>query len=69
MIKFSVHTNKAGITITVPETRNTRCFQVCLCFWSWNRACKGPALMFIAGLRAEALSAAGYFSIDAGTPA
>ncbi len=69
MIKFSVHTNNAGITMTVPATRNTRCFQVCLCFWSWNRASKGPALFFIAGLRVEVISLAGYFSSDAGAAA
>lgn len=62
-IGFSIHSNKAGITMTVPATRNTCFFQVCLCFWSWAKTIKGPAIVFLTPNRVEHVSALGYKDI------
>jgi len=62
-IGFSIHSNKAGVTMTVPATRYTEFFQLCLCFWAWGAAIKGPAIVLLTPNRVEHLSALGYRDI------
>lgn len=63
-MKFSIHANKFGITLTSPATRNTHFFQVGFSFWNWLPTIKGPFLFIICDKRFEGISALGYLNMS-----
>jgi hypothetical protein len=65
-MKFSIHTNRRGITATFPETRNTVFFQVGFSFWNWAHTIKGPFLFILYRANCDGVSLAGPFAVTWG---